>query len=90
MVKVEAMVNDDHTDVTVSMEGLAIEIANETLSAIQALMSDLKKNGKMIHLLVVKEIADDPSILLGEDYESDKAKDFERLVATTKFREGLN
>ena len=44
MVKVESVVNGDHTDVSVSMEGIAIEIANETVSAIEALMSDLKKN----------------------------------------------
>lgn len=90
MVKVESVVNGDHTDVSVSMEGIAIEIANETVSAIEALMSDLKKNGAMIHLLVVKAIADDPTILLGEDAELDKASEFERLIATAKFREGLN
>ena len=88
MVKVEAQVNGDHTDVSVAMEGKGIDIVNEAISVIQAVMGDLKKNEEPLHLVAIKAIADDPSILLGGDEA--QVERFEKLMATAKFREGVN
>lgn len=90
MVKAEATADNNKggCNVSVSIEGHGKEILEETLALIQGLMGSLKEESFALHLVAVKSIADNPEILLGE--EEGIAKDFERFVATTKFRGGIN
>lgn len=93
MVKAEATAdsNKGGCNVSISIEGHGHEILEETLALIQGVMGSLKDQSVLLHLAAVKAIADHSEILLGKDAdEDDKAKDFERLVATAKFREGVN
>lgn len=92
MVKVEARANNERKgcNVSISMEGNGKDLIEETLAVIQGVMSSLKEESSMLHMLAIRAIGDEPTILFGEDKESDRAKDFERFVATAKFREGVN
>ena len=90
MVEAKATANNDKggCNVSISMEGHGQEIIEETLAVIQGVMGSLKEQSIMLHMLALKAIADNSEILLGE--EDKIAKEFERFVATTKFREGVN
>lgn len=92
MIEIKANTNkDDHSigcEVNVNANG--IEYMAEAISIIESLMKGLRRDDMYLHATVLKVLADHPYILLGEDEESDKAKDFERFVATAKFREGVN
>lgn len=90
MVKVEARANDEKQgcNVSISMEGNGKELVEETLAVIQGVMGSLKEQDALLHLLAVEMMIENIEILTGE--ESNKAEDFERFVATTKFREGIN
>lgn len=90
MVKVEAKANDKKQgcNVSISMEGNAKDLIEETLAVIQGVMGSLKDEDRILHILALKAIAENSEILIGE--EKDIAKDFERFVATAKFREGIN
>lgn len=90
MVKVEARANDEKQgcNVSISMEGNGKELVEETLAVIQGVMGSLKEQDALLHLLAVEMMIENREILTGE--ESNKAEDFERFVATTKFREGVN
>ena len=90
MVKAEARANDEKQgcNVSISMEGNGKELVEETLAVIQGVMGSLKEQDALLHLLAVEMMIENIEILTGE--ESNKAEDFERFVATTKFREGIN
>lgn len=74
--------------VSITIEGHGKEILEETLALIQGVMGSLKESSFALHLMAVKAIADNPEVLLGED--ETVVKDFEKFVATTKFRGGIN
>lgn len=90
MVKVEARANEEKKgcDVSISMEGNGKDLIEETLAVIQGVMGSLKDEDIILHMLALKAIAENSEILIGE--EKDVAKDFERFVATAKFRGGIN
>lgn len=90
MVKVEARANDEKKgcNVSISMEGNGKDLIEETLAVIQGVMGSLKAQGKILHMIALQAIAENSEILIGE--EEDIAKEFERFVATTKIREGIN
>ena len=90
MVKAEAKVNNERhgCNVSISMEGNGKDLIEETLAIIQGVMGSLKDEDRILHMLALQAIADNSEILLGED--EDIAKDFERFVATAKFRGGVN
>ena len=92
MVEVKAITDVDNgsTSCEVNINANEIEYMAEVISIIESLMKGLKKDGASLHAAVLKVIANHPYILLGEDEDSDKAKEFERFVATAKFREGVN
>ena len=56
-------------------EGGGLEIVNETLITIKALMSNLKKEAPHLHLMAIMAIADHSDILCG-----DEVKDKERAA----------
>lgn len=90
MVKVEATANEKKNgcNVSISMQGHGQDLINETLALIQDVMGSLKGQDRILHMLAFQAIAENTEILLGE--EEDIAKEFERFVATAKFREGVN
>ena len=50
-------------------EGSGLEIVNETLSIIKALMGNLKREAPLFHLMALKTIADNRDILCGDEAE---------------------
>lgn len=90
MVKAEATANNEKKgcEVSISMRGHGKDLIEETLALIQGVMGSLKEQDRILHMLALQAIADDSAILLGE--EEDIAKEFERFIATAKFREGVN
>ena len=92
MIEIKANTNkEDHMiGCEVNVDANGIEYMAEVVSVIESLMKDLRRDDMYLHATVLKVLADHPHILLGEDEESDKAKEFERFVATAKFREGVN
>lgn len=90
MVKAEATANNEKggCEVSISMKGHGKDLIEETLALIQGVMGSLKKQDRILHMLVLQAIAENSEILLGK--EEDIAKEFERFVATAKFREGVN
>lgn len=90
MVKVEARANNERKgcNVSISMEGNGEDLINETLALIQGVMGSLKEQGKILHMIALQATAENSKILIGE--KEDIAKEFERFIATAKFREGVN
>lgn len=92
MIEIKATTDKDSmttgTEISVNANGL--EYMAEIISVIESLMKGLKNNDAFLHAMVLKIIAEHPHILLGEEEESDKAKEFEKLVAMTKFKEGVH
>lgn len=84
--------------ITISNEthGTGQEILHESLAAVRSIAGVLRRNDPFMLILFLDALKNDHSILLGKgeetdaDEESDKAKEFERLVATAKFRKGVN
>lgn len=74
MIEVKATTSaDHHTEVDLKVDADLIEYGAEILAIIHSLMGAVKNDDIRLHAAVIKAIADDPKILLGED-ESDKAK----------------
>ncbi len=92
MIEIKATTDKDSmttgTEVSVNANGL--EYMAEVISIIESLMKGLRDNDDYLHSMVLKVLADHPHILLGISEDSDKAKEFEKFVATAKFREGVN
>lgn len=91
MIEVKAITAEDlatHTEV--SIEADDITYMAEVTAIIESLMRGLREADVLLHAAVLKVISENPHILLGVKEDSDRAKDFERFVATTKFREGVN
>ena len=93
MVEVKAITHEDThiTDTEISVHARGIEYMAEVISIIESLMRGMRENDRLLHAATLKIIAEHPYILLGKkDEDEDKAKAFERFVATAKFREGVN
>ena len=91
MVEVKATTDENRlTHTEVSIEADDIEYMAEVTAIIESLMRGLRETDTLLHAAVIKVISENPHILLGVTENSDRAKDFERFVATTKFREGVN
>ena len=92
MIEIKANTNKDDYSIgcEVNVDANGIEYMAEVISIIESLMKGLRRDDVYLHATVLKVIAEHPYILLGKDEGSDKAKDFERFVATAKFKEGVN
>ena len=91
MVEVKAKTDEQgltHTEVNIEADD--ITYMSEVTAIIESLMRGLRETDTLLHTAVLKVISENPHILLGVTENSDRAKDFERFVATTKFREGVN
>lgn len=74
MIEVKATTSADRrTEVDLKVNAELVEYGAEVLAIIQSLMGAVKNDDIRLHAAVIKAIADDPNILLGED-ESEKAK----------------
>lgn len=71
-------------------EGDGLEIANETLFIIKALMGNLKKEAPLLHLVVLMTIADNRDILCGDEAEDKEraAKAMSEIMSKAIIREG--
>lgn len=89
MIEVKAKVDEEQngTNITLSVEGTGKDILIETMSIIQALMGDLKNNSSALHLIAVKVIADNPSILIGDAEESISLPE---VMEHVTIKEGVN
>ena len=91
MIEVRATTNEDKSvSCEVHVDANGIEYMAEVTAIIESLMKAMKRDDIYLHATVIKMLADHPHILLGEDEDSNKATEFERFVATTKFGEGVN
>lgn len=91
MVEVKATTDENkltHTEVTIEADN--VTYMSEVTAIIESLMRGLRETDTLLHTAVLKVISENPHILLGVTENSDRAKDFERFVATTKFRGGVN
>lgn len=91
MVEVKATTDENkltHTEVNIEADD--ITYMSEVTAIIESLMRGLRETDTLLHAAVLKVISENPHILLGVNENSDRAKDFERFVATTKFRGGVN
>lgn len=91
MVEVKATTDENkltHTEVNIEADD--ITYMSEVTAIIESLMRGLRETDILLHAAVLKVISENPHILLGVTENSDRAKDFERFVATTKFRGGVN
>lgn len=61
------------TEVSVKLSGEGMQIANEALSVIEALMGDIKENSVLLHALCLEAIANNPGILLGNTKDNTDA-----------------
>lgn len=71
-------------------EGGGLEIVNETLFIIKALMGNLKREAPLLHLMAVKTIADNRDILCGDEAEDKEraAKAMSEIMSKAIIREG--
>lgn len=91
MIEVKATTDEHdrtHTEVTIDADD--VEYMAEVTAIIESLMRGMREANALLHTMVLKVISENPHILLGVKPDSDKAEDFERFVATTKFRGGVN
>lgn len=91
MIEVKATTDENdltHTEVTIEADN--VTYMSEVTAIIESLMRGLRETDTLLHTAVLQVILENPHILLGVKEESDRAKDFERFVATTKFRDGIN
>ena len=90
MIEIKAITQEDKTTTEVNIDADDIEYMAEVTAIIEALMRGMRETSVLLHAAVLKVISENPHILLGVKEDSDRAKDFERFVATAKFREGVN
>lgn len=93
-VKAETIVKDGEKGVSISArtEGSGEEVVNETLTIIEALMKNLKKEAPALHLIALQAIAEEPWILSGEENEREYEAKMELAKAMSKgiLKGGLN
>lgn len=93
MIEVKANTTDHRTEVKAKVEADFFEYGAEVLAIIQSLMGALKKDDIRLHAAVLKAIADEPKILLGEDTPADEAKaelDLAKLMSKAIIKKGVN
>lgn len=93
MVEVKATADDARKgcNVSISMEGQGQAILEETLAVVQGVMDSLKDQDVLLHMLALKIIADEPSILLGQDEHEGKIKaGLAKLMSKGILKKGVN
>lgn len=94
MIEVKAttveMDGEKGVQIEAQTEGNGLEIVNETLILIKALMNDLKQKEPLLHLMAVKTIADNRDILCGDEAEDKEraAKAMSEIMSKAIIREG--
>lgn len=84
-IKVTAKVDKNNingADINISNEtdGTLIEIMHESLAVVRSVSGCLRKHDKWGHMMFLKALADDHSILLGEEEEPDEDEQKEESV----------
>ena len=75
-------------ELSISIEGYGEDILYEAISVVKGVMGSLKEESKALHLLAIKAIADDPTILIGDE-EDDDIISLDN-VQHVSFKEGVN
>lgn len=96
-IKVKGGVMDGAKGANIRMkiEGSDVEIVNETLAVIQALMDNMKKESPFLHVICLKAISENPHILLGDgtnvrDIDESKAEAFAKQISQMTDKSVLN
>lgn len=94
MIEVKATTTNDNTEVEVKVNADFAEYGAEVLSIIHTVMGALKRDDTRLHAAVLKAIADEPSILFGEDISVKSDSDIEAKLANAMskaiIRKGVN
>lgn len=81
-------------DIENRTEGAAIEVMHESLAIVRAVSATLRKHNPLMHLMFVKEVVRDGSVLFGEDPEPDREETAEKalaeLMSKAIIRKGVN
>lgn len=89
MIEVKAIQNDERkgTEVSISIDGSNRDLFEESIAIVQAVMGSIKEADILLHTLLLKTLADNPHILLGEDVEEEIDQLDTRHIT---FKEGVN
>lgn len=94
MIEIKATTTEKNGEQGVQIEsqvtGTGLEIVNETLLIIKALMDALKDNDPLLHLAALETIADNRDILCGDKAEDEErvAKAMSEMMSKAIIREG--
>ena len=93
-IKAETVVKngDKGVSVTARTEGTGEEVVNETLTIIESLMRNLKKETPALYLIALQAIADNPWILSGDESNEEYEAKMELAKAMSRgiLKGGLN
>ena len=99
MIEVKASTENHRTEVDVKVDAPSIEYGAEVLAIIHSLMGSLKRDDIRLHTAVLKAMAEDHSILFGDDdgtllgeYEEkdDKALALAEAMSRCILKKGVN
>ena len=71
-------------DVQATLEGNGIQIASESLAAIQGIMMNLRDADMALHVATVRALLEEPDILLGEEPNAEKNYEKEMADLTSR------
>lgn len=73
---------DDGADIEIEshMEGTGRELMHEAVAIIRAIMQSLKDDSPMLHMVVIRELAADPTILRGEN-QVNEHEEFAKMMS---------
>ena len=73
-IKAESDANKRGTAISSHLEGTLEEILNESLAVIESLIENIKKQSVLGHAMLLKALADNPEIFMGESEEDEHEK----------------
>ena len=90
MISVKSTIDKERggCELNISIEGYGDDILHESLAVIKGIMGSLKNESKQLHLLAIAAIADDPTILIGDEQDDDIVS--MGAVQHVSFKGGIN
>lgn len=68
-------------DIENNTKGSSIEVMHESLAVVRAVSETLKKHDPLAHLLFVRQLVDDKTILLGEGFVGHREETANKILA---------
>lgn len=94
MIEIKATTFNHSTEIDVKIDADLLEYGAEALAIVHSLMGALKRDNEVLHAAVVKAIADEPKILLGEDIsvksEPDVGATLAKMMSKNILKKGVN